>query len=490
MGYNLTTERIQDTYQQLLQISGSVIVDGTGSVAAVSFASASHAAYAVTASYALNAGGGAATWPVSGTPSGLVSSSAQLADDISGSFTSTSASLASDIATNKANISTQTSRVDSLVSATSSYAVKSSNNSFSGTQTFDNIAVNGTASIAYLQQVTGSAKVIGDAYIILNADTPTQRYAGVKVYDSGSSPISTGSFQWDSVNNDWFYEYEKDATDYAVALFGPEFATKGTPSYPGTHKVQKGTGGHHLGDSNITDDGSSVVVSTPLTASSYTVTSGDIAFTPTTIKIGNSVAAGAEEVSLGYNISGGNGYAVNVGTNLTNNGTGGVVLIGRGSTAGGDYSIAIGENVSSAAGEIAIGNNISAGSSNGINIGNMLKYDGSTTITLDDNVEVSGQMYSPTFAGSVASSTSSIDFDNGNFATLSLTAGTFLADPSNLKSGTTYTIIISSGSLISGHGTAWKFAGGTAPTYTDGTDVLTCVSDGTSLYATALTDFQ
>jgi hypothetical protein len=71
-----------------------------------------------------------------------------------------------------------------------------------------------------------------------------------------------------------------------------------------------------------------------------------------------------------------------------------------------------------------------------------------------------------------------------------LTAATFLANPSNLKSGTTYTIIISSGSLISNHGSAWKFSGGTPPTYTNGTDVLTCVSDGTSLYATTLTDFQ
>jgi|DEB0MinimDraft_4_1074332.scaffolds.fasta_scaffold00723_4 hypothetical protein len=380
MGYNLTNERIQDTYQQILQISGSVIVDGTGSVAAVSFASASYAAYAVTASYALNAGG-AATWPVSGTPSGLVSSSAQLADDISGSFTSTSASIASDIATNKANISTnssnisiQTSRVDSLVSATSSYAVKSSDNSFSGLQTFNNVAINGTASIAYLQSITGSAKVIGDAFIILNADTPTQRYAGVKVYDSGSSPISTGSFQWDSVNNDWFYEYEKDATDYAVALFGPEFATKGTPTYPTSNTIQKGTGGHHLADTNITDDGTSVTISSHFTASM--------------------------------------------------------------------------------------------------------------------DLRVDGQIYSPTFAGSIASSTSSIDFDNGNFATLNCASSTFLANPSNLKSGTTYTIIITNGANISGYGTAWLFAGGTEPTLSANTDVLTCVSDGTSLYATALADFS
>ena len=380
MGYNLTNERIQDTYQQILQISGSVIVDGTGSVAAVSFASASYAAYAVTASYALNAGG-AATWPVSGTPSGLVSSSAQLADDISGSFTSTSASIASDIATNKVNISTnssnisiQASRVDSLVSATSSYAVKSSDNSFSGLQTFNNVAINGTASIAYLQSITGSAKVIGDAFIILNADTPTQRYAGVKVYDSGSSPISTGSFQWDSVNNDWFYEYEKDATDYAVALFGPEFATKGTPTYPTSNTIQKGTGGHHLADTNITDDGTSVTISSHFTASM--------------------------------------------------------------------------------------------------------------------DLRVDGQIYSPTFAGSIASSTSSIDFDNGNFATLNCASSTFLANPSNLKSGTTYTIIITNGANISGYGTAWLFAGGTEPTLSANTDVLTCVSDGTSLYATALADFS
>ena len=84
MGYNLTTERIQDTYQQLLQISGSSILDGTGSIAAVAITSASHAAYAITASYALNAAGGGATWPVSGTPSGLVSSSAQTLANVDG----------------------------------------------------------------------------------------------------------------------------------------------------------------------------------------------------------------------------------------------------------------------------------------------------------------------------------------------------------------------------------------------------------------------
>ena len=432
MGYNLTNERIQDTYEQLVQISGSTLLDGTGNVIpAIDNISVVSASYAITASYALNGGGGGATWPVSGTPSGLVSSSAQtLANADGGTITTLTASslhFKSGAPFNRvgkitseglvtptidgfditnSNIANLTGLGDVVIDTVSTFGRVRADNTESpsglalssdasntgnivisdtlietnqplnvqGAITASNglitgdLVVNGTASFAYLQSITGSAKVIGDAFIILNADTPTQRYAGVKVYDSGSSPISTGSFQWDSVNNDWFYEYEKDATDYAVALFGPEFATKGTPTYPTSNVIQKGTGGHHLTGSIMTDDG--------------------------------------------------------------------------------------------------------------------------TIVTVSGSVEVTGQIYSPTFAGSVASSTSSIDFDNGNFATLSLTAGTFLSDPSNLKSGTTYTIIISSGSLISGHGTAWKFAGGTAPTYTNGTDVLTCVSDGTNLYATALTDFQ
>ena len=63
MGYNLTNERIQDTYEQLVQISGSILVDGTGSAVSFSTPSASFSTYAstagtaTTASFALNAAG-------------------------------------------------------------------------------------------------------------------------------------------------------------------------------------------------------------------------------------------------------------------------------------------------------------------------------------------------------------------------------------------------------------------------------------------------
>jgi len=49
---------------------------------------------------------------------------------------------------------------------------------------------------------------------------------------------------------------------------------------------------------------------------------------------------------------------------------------------------------------------------------------------------------------------------------------------------------LTNGANISGYGSAWKFAGGTQPTLSANTDVLTCVSDGTSLYTAALADFS
>jgi hypothetical protein len=134
------------------------------------------------------------------------------------------------------------------------------NNTFTGTQTFNNIAVNGTASIAFLESVTGSAKIIGDAFIILNNDTPAERYAGIIVLDSGSAGVSA-SFQYDGVTNDWFYEYTgSDPLNFGVALFGPEYGTKGSPTYLTNNRLPKGDGGHHLNDSNISDDGSTVSI--------------------------------------------------------------------------------------------------------------------------------------------------------------------------------------------------------------------------------------
>jgi hypothetical protein len=121
-------------------------------------------------------------------------------------------------------------------------------------------AVFTSASIGYLESITGSAKIIGDAFIVVNNNTPTERYAGLSVYDSGSLN-NTSSFAYDGQTDDWFFE--KDVTGsahFGVALFGPEYATKGAPAYLTENRIPKGVGNHHLEDSNITDDGSKIIL--------------------------------------------------------------------------------------------------------------------------------------------------------------------------------------------------------------------------------------
>ena len=152
----------------------------------------------------------------------------------------------------------------------------SSTQTISGTKTFTDIVVNGTGSFAYIESVSGTAKIIGDAYIVVNNNTPTERYAGLSVYDSGSAN-TTASLQFDGQTNDWFYSYDDGAIDYGVVLFGPEYSTKGSPTYPSNNKVLKGTGGHHLADSNITDNG------TTINLGSNTTVSGTLVSTGTTI---------------------------------------------------------------------------------------------------------------------------------------------------------------------------------------------------------------
>lgn len=151
--------------------------------------------------------------------------------------------------------------------STGSIAFINKNNTFTGTQNFNNISVSGTGSFGYIQSVTGSAKIIGDAFLILNNDTPAERYAGIKVYDSGSTR-DTASFQWDGQTHDWFYEFSSSAAhEYGVALFGPEYTTLGTPTYLTNNTIPKGSGGHHLNDSNITDDGTTVSITGDLSVS-------------------------------------------------------------------------------------------------------------------------------------------------------------------------------------------------------------------------------
>lgn len=77
---------------------------------------------------------------------------------------------------------------------------------------------------------------------------------------------------------------------------------------------------------------------------------------------------------------------------------------------------------------------------------------------------------------------------SGGFATVTLAGTRVLDNPTNMVAGGHYTLIIKqdgTGSRVLTYGTAYKFAGGTAPTLStaaNSIDILTFVSDGTSMY--------
>jgi hypothetical protein len=88
----------------------------------------------------------------------------------------------------------------------------------SGTLYLNNVTVFGTQSIAY---ISSSQLNIGTNIITVNTETPSVRFGGLAVYDSGSTGL-TGSMLWDSQDNQWLYSNPSGSTyDSALFLVGP-----------------------------------------------------------------------------------------------------------------------------------------------------------------------------------------------------------------------------------------------------------------------------
>jgi hypothetical protein len=177
-------------------------------------------------------------------------------------------------------------RLNSLEEKTGSLATTGSN-TFFGTQVFsgsvyvkENLIVQGSSS---LQNITASAVDIGTNRIILNVDNPSVRYAGISVYDSGSTS-GTGSLWWDSLNNHWLYEHPADSGapyNSAILISGPKNAGNlGEETELVSNFVMKAVGGDHISASAIFDNGSTISLksNTEITGSTsftgFTLTNG------------------------------------------------------------------------------------------------------------------------------------------------------------------------------------------------------------------------
>tara|TARA_R110001592_G_scaffold192794_7_gene439699 strand:+ start:8523 stop:9113 length:591 start_codon:yes stop_codon:yes gene_type:complete len=123
--------------------------------------------------------------------------------------------------------------------------------------------------------------------------------------------------------------------------------------------------------------------------------------------------------------------------------------------------------------------------------------------TFKKNAIIEGQGYTEidsTTIGTIANGgTATPDFNNSNVQSFTIADGgaITLANPTNIKAGATYILIIKQGGAnagtISTLGSAYKFSGGTAPTLTVGAtkcDVFTLVAlDTSNLFSVSTPDF-
>jgi hypothetical protein len=155
----------------------------------------------------------------------------------------------------------------------------------SGTAFFNNVTVFGTQSVAY---ISSSQLNIGTNIISVNTDTPSIRFGGLAVYDSGSTSL-TGSILWDSEDNQWIYSNPSGSTyDSAVFLVGPRnVGVLGNETGISCNFLSKGNGMHHMTSSGIFENGST----TCFYGNSFISSSGVVCFA------GNTTLGGALQVA-------------------------------------------------------------------------------------------------------------------------------------------------------------------------------------------------
>ena len=176
-----------------------------------------------------------------------------------------------------------------------------------------NLVVYGTSSI---QDVTSSA-LVGLEYIDLNTDLPALRYAGIRVYDSGSNTGITGSLFWDSQNNRWIYS-NPSGSSYSggMLISGPRASSLGSEEGTTNNALMKGQGGDHITSSAILDDGTSLripyltIVNGTVGATTFSGSGANLTSIPNAALSNSSIT-----VTAGTGLSGGG--SVSLGSSVT-----------------------------------------------------------------------------------------------------------------------------------------------------------------------------
>ena len=134
------------------------------------------------------------------TADGVISSSAQIATEISGAFTSTSASIAADIATNVSDISTNTSNISSLTSATSSYITSLPSGVVSSSAQVNLGSATGTIDISTQTNLAvGNGITLTGDTLTVTAGVGLTQTAGGLTFDAAGGTVTTNNADVDHI---------------------------------------------------------------------------------------------------------------------------------------------------------------------------------------------------------------------------------------------------------------------------------------------------
>ena len=292
----------QPTITGSLAVSGSVIVDGSitantisgtlsGTASLATTASyavtATSASYAVNASNALSASNASAAATASYVLNAVSASYANNASAAANStlFNSTASTVFATTGSNTLTGVQYISNTNDAIAFSNTTAsiytdggLQVTKNAYFSSSMFikDNLTVFGTQSVSF---ITSSQLNIGTNLITVNTDTPSVRFGGLAVQDSGSTGL-TGSILWDSQDNQWIYTNPSGSEyDSAMFLVGPRNSgTLGNEVGITTNALAKGNGAHHMTSSGIFEVSGSVGIGTssPTTALHISGTTGGL----------------------------------------------------------------------------------------------------------------------------------------------------------------------------------------------------------------------
>jgi hypothetical protein len=251
------------TFLGNLVVTGSITTSGSITISG-SIASASYSTNTTTASYAVNA---------TTASYANIATSASYAADASNStlFNSTASTVFATTGSNNftgtayhSNTNDATAFSGTTASIYTDGGLQVTKNAYFSSSLYvkGNFTIYGTQSVNY---ITSSQLNIATNLITVNTSTPSIRFGGIAVQDSGSVNGLTGSLLWDSQTNNWIYSNPSGSGNYdsAMVLMGPtNNGGLGNEVGIGVNYLAKGAGGHHMTSSGIYESGSNVGIGT------------------------------------------------------------------------------------------------------------------------------------------------------------------------------------------------------------------------------------